>query len=64
MAKVENTDPRLHEAVVAMKAADLDYEDNKGNSRLVLDLADKCREAQRNFRAKKAELEGRPFVAA
>lgn len=64
MAKVENTDPRLHEVVVAMYAADLDYEDNKGNSRLVLDLAEKCREAQRNFRAKKAELEVEPTTLA
>lgn len=57
MAKVENTDPRLADAVAAMVVADRDYEDNIGNTRLVPILANRCREAQRNFRTLKSELE-------
>lgn len=64
MAEVENTDPRLADVVAAMVIADIDFKENEGNPRLAPDLADKCREAQYNFRAKKAELEGRPLVAA
>lgn len=63
MAKVENTDPRLHEAAVAMYTADLDYTENEGNSRLAPIFADRCWEAQRIFRELKAELEAEPTTA-
>lgn len=62
MAKVENIDPRLTEAGAAMVIANIDFEDNKGNSRLAPIFWQKFLEARWNFRAKKAELEKEPVA--
>lgn len=54
---IEGVHPDLQEVAFALYLADLDYEENKGNSRLGPELLEKAKEAQLNYREAKAVLE-------
>ena len=53
---IEGIHPELQDVAFALYLADLDYEENKGNSRRAPDFAEKATQAQRNYREARAEL--------